>query len=68
MILYFAAVERVLRQVRRGDSDLQCLQSCVSMASEMEAVFLEDMSNMRPNFKAIHSLCESAPPPPVKNV
>ncbi|CAI8024045.1 Biogenesis of lysosome-related organelles complex 1 subunit 5, partial [Geodia barretti] len=43
-------------EVKRGNSDLQCLQSCVSMVSEMEAVFLEDIASMRPHFKSIHSL------------
>ena len=47
-------------QVKRGNSDLQCLQSCVSMVSEMEAVFLEDIASMRPHFKSIHSLGEPA--------
>lgn len=46
-------------QAKRGNSDLQCLQSCVSMVSEMEAVYLEDIAAMRPHFKAIHSLCKS---------
>lgn len=45
-------------QTKRGNSDLQCLQSCVSMASEMEAVYLQDISATRPHFKAIRHLCK----------
>ena len=47
-----------LLQAKRGNSDLQTLQSCVSMVSEMEAVYLEDIAAARPHFKAIRNLCE----------
>ena len=67
-------------QAKRGDSDLQCLQSCVSMLSEMETVYLEDITATRPHFKAIRSLgkitdpavcvtlTSCTPPPPPRSL
>ena len=46
-------------QVKRGNSDLQSLQSCVSMVSEMETVYFEDIATTRPHFKAVRTICRS---------
>ena len=45
-------------QTKRGDSNLHTLQSCMSMASEMDTVFLEDLNAARPHFKAIRDISE----------
>ena len=45
-------------QTKQGDSHLHTLQSCMSMASEMDTVFLEDLNAARPHFKAIRDISE----------
>ena len=43
-------------QTKRGDNDLHLLQSCMTMADEMDTVFLEDLNAARPHFRAIRNI------------